>query len=60
LYRSCYSADLKRLEITHGRAAITEAMQLVERNNAQREAGAWDQPGHAVEVRQAVDRLLKT
>jgi len=50
LYRSAYSADLKRLESTHGSAAIAEALQLVERK---RDAG------HGDEVRQAVDRLLQ-
>jgi hypothetical protein len=56
LYRSAYSADLKRLEITHGSAAIAEALQLADERN--RETSRWDAPGHAVEVRQAVDRLL--
>jgi hypothetical protein len=56
LYRSCYSADLKRLENAHGPAAITAALELVERK---RDADAWDQRGHAVEVRRAVDRLLQ-
>jgi hypothetical protein len=58
LYRSAYSADLKRLEITHGSAAITEALQLVEHNNAQHNASRWDAPGHAVEVRNAIGKLL--
>jgi hypothetical protein len=57
LYRSCYSADLKRLETTHGSAVITEALQLIERN-AQGDARAWDHRGHAVEVRKAIERLL--
>jgi hypothetical protein len=55
LYRSCYSADLKALETTHGSAAITEALQLVE---SKRDVSRSDAPGHATEVRQAVERLL--
>src|SRR5262249_35594184 len=59
LYRSAYSADLKRLESAPGAAAIAEALQLVVERDARRDAGSWDPQGHAVQVRQAVDRLLQ-
>jgi hypothetical protein len=57
LYRSCYSADLKRLEIVHGTTVITEALRLVERN-AHIDGDAWDRRGHAMTVSRAIDRLL--
>ena len=57
LYRTCFAADLSQLRARHGDAAITEALQVVERN-ARVGAGAWDRRGHAVTVRQAIDRLL--
>jgi hypothetical protein len=59
LYRSCFSADLKRLETTHGDAAIAEALQLVDERDARREAGAWNKAGHHDAVEAAVDRLLQ-
>jgi hypothetical protein len=58
LYRSAFASDLSALRARHGETAIAEALQLAERNNVQRDASRWDAPGHAVEVRQAVDRLF--
>jgi hypothetical protein len=49
LYQTAFATDLSRLRAQHGETAIAEALQLVERN---REANAWDQRGHAVEMRQ--------
>ena len=57
LYRTCFAADLSRLRARHENAVIAEALQRVERN-ARVGAGAWDRRGHAVTVRQAIDRLL--
>jgi hypothetical protein len=41
LYRSCFSADLKRLETTHGTAVLAEALARIERD-------PWDQADHRV------------